>query len=70
MGIWVITTKSNLPYGLRVSVGVGFAAAIPFMINTWMMIWVERDDWPINIAKPATGTFAACPLIILVGCGY
>ena len=44
LGIWAIATKSRLPYGPRVSAGVGFAVGLPAMIVIWDGILAFHED--------------------------
>lgn len=39
LGIWAIATKTPLPYGSRISVGVGFAVGLLAIPVLWAKIW-------------------------------
>ena len=63
LGIWAIATKSSLPYGPRVSAGVGFAVGFPAMFIIWVNI-LESGKFAHKVGKP--GLIA---LSLYVHCG-
>lgn len=64
VGIWAIATKIVLPYGSRVSIGVGFAVGVPAMIILWAGIWEE--EYAIReVLKP--GLIILALLLVVIG---
>ena len=70
LGIWAITTKSKIPYGPRVSAGVGFAVGLPFITLMWLAVVGSNEDQNKVREKRRKSGLIAFPLYVHVRASF
>ena len=71
LGIWALATKSKIPYGPRVSAGVGFAVGLPFISLMWFgLLILDDDESEVRQVKVRKSGLIALPLYVHVGASF